>query len=180
MLKLALVAGALLLAWPAEAALIKPLGINPTSSAGTFNNAPGGGLFEDQYTFTLSGGPQFVTIASATNTFAGPSDFIANFQGAVYTTGADGIVNNADDVAVIGPVGATACPLVDNCQRLAGSALLNAGSYYAEFTGFAGGTAGYGGNLAVASVPGPILGAGLPGVILLLGGLIGWRRFRAR
>ena len=32
MLKLALMAGALLLAWPAEAALIKPLGINPASN----------------------------------------------------------------------------------------------------------------------------------------------------
>jgi len=176
MLKLALMAGALLLAWPAEAALIKPLGINPASSAGTFNNAPGGGAFEDQFTFTLSGGPQFITVANVTNVYPRTTDFITNFTAAVWTAGADGIVNNADDAAVIGPVAATACLIAPSCQSAGGTALLNAGNYYLEFTGIGGGTSGYGGNLAVAAVPGPVVGAGLPGLVLLLAGFLRWRR----
>jgi len=170
------------LAWgltaPASAATIASLGVNPTSSAGAFSNAPGGGAFSDQFTFTLTGGPQFLSIASVTNTFANPSDFIAGFSGAVWTTGADGIVNNADDVAVIGPVGASACPVVPNCQFAAGSALLNPGAYYLEISGLAGGTAGYGGNLAVAAVPGPLMGAGSAGLLAGVLALWGYKRHR--
>jgi len=176
MLKLALMAGALLFAWPAEAAIIADLGINPTSAQGRFNTAPGGGAFDDQFTFQLVGGPQFLSIASVTNVYPNPTDFITNFTAAVWTTGADGIVNNADDVAVIGPVAATTCLTVPNCQFAAGTALLNPGNFYLEFTGIGGGTSGYGGNLAVAAVPGPVVGAGLPGLVLLLAGLLRWRR----
>jgi hypothetical protein len=168
------------LALPAQSAVIDDLGVNPASSQGAFNNAPGGGPFEDQYTFQLIGGPQFVTIASVTNTFASLSDFIANFTAAVWTTGADNIVNNADDAAVIGPVGTTPCALVPNCQVAAGSALLNEGSFYLELTGFAGGTAGYGGNLAVAQVPAPFTGAGIPGLIAAAGALLMLARCRRR
>ena len=57
------------------------------------------------------------------------------------------VVNTGDDVAVIGPINAGACPIIPNCQFAAGSALLIPGSYYLEFTGTGGGTSGYGGNL---------------------------------
>ena len=171
-----------------HAAIVDDLGVNPTSAQGNFNQAPVNTIpgppasFEDQITFQLQGGPQFITIASVTNTFAQPSDFIANFTAAVYSVGPNGIINDADDVAVIGPVGAGACsPPSNNCQGMAGTAVLNPGSFYLEFTGSAGDTAGYAGNLSTAPVPGPLVGAGIPGLLGLfgIGGYGLWRKRKA-
>ena len=155
-----------------HAAIIADLGVNPTSSQGDFSNSPGGGLFSDQYTFQLVGGPLFFTIASVTNVFPQPSDFITNFTASVYQDlGAPGV--GGGDVLVIGPVAASSCQ-IPNCQFVAGSALLNPGNYFASIDGIGGGTSGYGGNLATFAVPGPIVGAGLPGLAMLLGGAF-WR-----
>ena len=89
------------------------------------------------------------------------------------------VVNTGDDVAVIGPINAGACPIIPNCQFAAGSALLIPGSYYLEFTGTGGGTSGYGGNLSTRGVPGPVLGGGLPALLAAFGGLLAWRRWRS-
>ena len=95
MRKLLLAATALLaLTTASHAAVVGTFGINPTSAAGAFSNDPNGpgvgGLFNDFYTFDLINGPQFVTIASATNTFAegginGPFG-IQNFAAAIFQT----------------------------------------------------------------------------------------------
>jgi hypothetical protein len=138
------------IAAPAQAAVIASLGANPTSGSGAFSNGPGAGAFTDQYTFQLVGSPQFFTVASATNNFAEPSDFISGFRGSVFQQ--VGAVGGGDDILVLGPTAATAnCDV--NCQGFGGNAVLNAGSYYLQIEGIAGGTAGYGGTISVAAVP---------------------------
>jgi hypothetical protein len=160
MRKLLLATTALLaLTTASQAAFVNTLGNNPTSATGHFSNAVNNSTFVDDFTFTLSGGTQFVAFASATNDFAGPGDFIANFTGQLFSFGTDLLPFTADDFAV-NPI-ATPHPCADNpdnCQALSGSALLAAGGYYLQFTGTGGGTAGYGGDLttaAVAAVPEP-------------------------
>ena len=150
------------LTMPASAAFVASLGNNPTSGTGHFSNTVNGATFVDDFTFSLSGAPQFVAFASATNDFVGgtaSTDFITNFTGQLFSFGADLLPFTADDVAQ--NAAATATPCADNpsnCQVLSGNAILDAGGYYLQFTGTGGGTAGYGGDLttaAVAAVPEP-------------------------
>lgn len=171
---------------PSKADVIVPLGINPTSGSGAFANTNpgtgggGSGLFEDRYTFTLFGGPQFLTIASVTNVFASDDQFISGFTGSVVFEGADNAIGGGDDVTLIGPVAATACLLVPNCQGFAGFATLDPGDYHLLITGDAGVNAGYGGNLSTFAVPGPIVGAGLPGLLAACFGMIALARRRRK
>ncbi|TMQ24167.1 MAG: hypothetical protein E6J90_08915 [Deltaproteobacteria bacterium] len=183
-MKRMLVAAVLLaLTAPSHADVIVSLGVNPNSGAGAFANTNpgtgggGSGLFTDIYTFALVGGPQFLTIASVTNVFASADQFISGFTGAVLNDGPNGVPGGGDDFFAIGPVGATPCVLVPSCQGFAGAALLNSGNYYLRITGDSAVNAGYGGNLSVASVPGPLAGAGIPGLIV---GLLGWLGLRRR
>lgn len=160
---------------PSKAAIID-VGVNPTSASGTFEFSPGGGAFTDFVTFQLVGGPQFITIANATNVFPEPSNFITNWTAAIFQqVGAPG---GGDDILLFGPQGATPCALVPSCQTVGGSGLFNPGNYFIQFVGIGGGTSGYGGNVATFAVPGPILGGGLPGLVAAIGGFFGWRRLR--
>ena len=152
---------------PAQAAVITNLGLDPTSAGGHFSNTLGtlNGAFDDQYTFTLDH-MMTLTIASVTNVFASPSDFITNFEGSVVEgTPPPGTLGN---VTVIGPVMATlGCGVITNCQGFAGSAILGAGTYFLDISGIANGSSGYGGNLATFAAATP-LPAALP---MFLGGL---------
>lgn len=184
-MKKLLLASAMLfaLAGGAHAAVIEDLGINPTSAQGDFSNSVGGTTFEDQYTFQLVGGPQFVSIASATNVYTDitSSDFITDFAGQLFQqVGAidpDGVAG--DDIG-FGLISAVACPTSPtNCQILAGTRLLGAGNYYLEVTGTGGGTSGYGGNLSTFAVPGPVVGGLLPGMLAAFG-MLGFSALRRR
>lgn len=169
------IAAVLVLSQPARSAVIADLGVNPTSAQGDFNNSVGGAAFTDQFTFQLVGGPQFISIAAATNVFASDTDFITGFTGQLFTQ--VGAVGGGDDIPFAAPFAAVPCPTSPtNCQGLAGSALLDPGNYYLQIAGTGGGTSGYGGNLTTLAVPGPVLGGGLPGLVAALGGWFGWRR----
>lgn len=183
MKRLLLATAAVLALTSASRADVFALPNNPTSVTGNFSFTPGAAPIDDQVTFTLTGGPQFVTIANATNTFAGPGDEIQNWVAAIFSAGLNNTVENGggDDVLLFGPQNATACINVSNCQAVGGSGVINApGLYYAEFTGTGSGTSGYSGNVSTFAVPGPIVGAGLPGILAMMGmGGFYWRRRKA-
>lgn len=178
MRKLLLATAALVaLSLPASADIVVGLGTNPTSGAGAFANTDpgtgtgGSGLFLDIYNFNLVGA-QVLTIAFATNTFAGGApQFITNFTGAVVSDGADGVVGGGDDSVVLGPELASACVNVPACQIFGGSAILPGGAYYLRITGDAGVDAGYGGNLSTSPVPIPgavwLFGSGIAGLFAM-------------
>jgi len=179
-LALSTVAALALMVGSASAAVIKDLGVNPSSATGQFSNNVDGTTFTDYYTFQLVGSPLFITFASATNDFAKTTDFITGFVGQLFQqVGAPG---GGDDIPVSVP--ATPQPCQTNptgCQVLAGSALLGPGSYYLELRGTGGGTSGYGGNLTTASVvplPAalPLFATGLA----LFGGAAAWRKRREK
>ena len=173
------VAAVLLLPGGGANAITIDLGVNPTSATGDFSAATGGtgaGNFADFITFQLVGGPLFVTIASATNVFPNPTDEITGFVAAIFEQ--VGVPGGGDDNLVFGPQLAAPCTATPTCQDVSGSALLDAGNYYVQLSGIGGGTSGYGGNIATFAIPGPIAGAGVPGLVAAFGGLLAWRRSR--
>ena len=174
---------ALLAAAPANANIIADLGNNPNSATGHFSNSVLGTTFTDQYTFHLINFQNFITFASATNDFTAPTDFITNFTGQLFFSGANGLPGGGDDVAV-GPL-VPATPCVTNpagCQVLSGTGILGAGNYFLNIAGIGGGTSGYGGDLTTSpfAVPAPIVGAGFPGLLAACLGLWGLSRCRRK
>ena len=180
MRKLKLAATALIaLSGAANAApLISDLGLDPNISVAR-NGV--NGTFNDEYTFTLDQAST-LTIVGITNTYAGgigAGRFIANFTGTIFSDGADGLPNTGDDVAVVGPTLATSpCGAITNCQSLAGSGILAAGSYYLDLTGTGESVlANYGGSVTTIAeaVPEPASWA-----LMILGfagiGLMGLRQ----
>lgn len=173
-----LLAAVIALALPAAAVAdtVTNLGTNPDSGVGAFSNTNpgtgggGSGLFADIYEFDIVGN-QILTIAFATNTFAGgATQFIADFQGSVFSDGANGVPGGGDDAIILGPQTASACLGIPNCQIFGGSAFLNQGSYYLLVSGNAGVDAGYGGNLSTAAAAETPLPAA---VWLFISGLLG-------
>lgn len=166
MRKILLATAALLaLASSADAAIINILSPDPDSSTGNFSASPGGAVFNDQVTFTLTHASTF-TIANATNVFPRTTDRITNWQASIWDS-VDGIVGNGNDTLLFGPQFATLCPNVPSCQIVGGSGLINhAGLFYADFQGTGGGTSGYSGNISTFAVPGPKAGS------FTLGGLL--------
>jgi hypothetical protein len=159
-----------------NAATITDLGLDPTSATGNFSNSLGNSTsaFDDQYTFSLDHS-MTLTIASVTNVFPQSTDFITNFMASVIS-GTPAVPGST----VLGPDAATqGCGAITLCQSIAGSAILPAGNYFLDISGTAGGTSGYGGNLSSVAVPGPIVGAGLPGLVAALG-WFGYGRFRRK
>jgi hypothetical protein len=165
----------------ANAVVIADLGLDPTSGTGAFSHNLTGVTvaFQDDYTFTLDRVLN-LTIASAINNFASAStDFITNFSGSVFA----GAPPAPGGGLVLGPaVAQLGCLGTVQCQFLSGEAILGPGSYFLEISGIGGGTSGYGGTLSTTlAVPGPIAGAGLPGLLagcIALWGLAKRRRTR--
>jgi hypothetical protein len=164
------------MALPVQAAQVF-LPANPTSVTGNFSFTPGAVGFEDQAIFSLSGGPQYLTIANATNVYASEADRIQNWVASIFSAGLDQVVNNADDVLLFGPQAAQACGFPTNCQIVGGEGtIFTSGVFYAEFTGTGSGTSGYSGNISTSAVPLPAVGAGLPGIIAAFGAAMAWHR----
>jgi hypothetical protein len=167
----------------AMASVIDSFGPNPTSAAGAFSNDPNGplvgGLFYDQYTFTLIG-TSFVSVVTASNTFAiggidGPFG-IQNFTGAIYEiVGLIDPLPGGDDILRFGPQAATLCAS-GLCQELNGNGILQGGDYYLAIAGTAGALAGYGGNLSVAE----LAETPLPAAVWLFGSALGGGAFMLR
>lgn len=171
-----------LLAIAASLAIIGPASAATCTSTANFGTISTPGLtvfgnsfgsvqqFSDCYTFTLSG-------PTSVSGFAWEFDL--------------SWVRGIDLTSVSLSGASLPSTLVDTSPGSFSFGNLIAGAYELVITGdvtgrnggfLGGGPVGYGGSFATvqaAAVPGPIVGAGLPGLLLALGGMIAWRRRRA-
>jgi hypothetical protein len=157
-------------------------GEEPSPNSSTLYSSPGGTWsFQFDVTAPLGSNPVSVTNFSFFNNNALVSDPLSNVQfydaedgglfGLFFSSG--GLVNFFGN-PVGGPFGglngpsvSPPYPIVLGTYDVAGLFALSGGNF----------SEGGGGTIQISAVPGPIVGAGLPGV-LMAAGFIGWRRSR--
>jgi hypothetical protein len=166
---------------PSGANTIANCGLDPVGclfNSGGANSAAGS--FTMDVTFNLDTTLTITTSSGESAESKQADRYITGWQLGIY---------NSSNVLVAGLVTATdnTGPPPDNiAQNVTILTVLGPGSYYAEFTGTGGATASFTGSLDTFSptggnqgVPGPIAGAGLPGLIMGAGGFLAfWRRRR--
>jgi hypothetical protein len=149
----------------------------PPGCSGDFNRTVGPGFSQlpDTYSFEVTA--DLNLSASARNHFDNANELITGFTLTLWQGTPDPL--HAGDTLV-----ATAAPQeIVGSFNLAGTlnAVVHPGSYYLEVFGvqpFV--VTGYNGSFEFSpvAIPGPVAGAGLPGLVMACGGLLAWTRRR--
>jgi hypothetical protein len=133
--------------------------------------------FADDYFFTLTTLSNFTLNVTASN-----SDIpqISNWKMAVFLD-ADGVLGSDTLINPPGTVSATGNPQTIALNATGLAANTGSGRYYVHVTGDAPASGSlYNGNVTTFGVPGPIAGAGLPGLLAACGGLLMLARRRRK
>jgi len=169
-----------------HAALIADCGLNP--NACIIDSGPAGsasGPFVFDWTFQLSNAASLAVAITQSAESGQAVRYITDWTLAIYAAPPPGPGGGLAG----GPIAATTfigLPPLNFAQLLDLSATLSAGFYFLEYTGIGGSAASFNGQFSTSSttggqgVPGPMAGAGIPGLILMFGGAAAWWRLRQR